>query len=159
MRKGKVITFEVKVEVWGKRNRTLQPYPWQEVFAKKFESDKRFHPIAKAITKMEFFVPVEILLGSYSSSPLFIEMRKVGDMNFFKKQINPLGLSLFDGDILSLQKATVKKIQKEFKTKLFEFLEQRQEQDMREIACYQTKVTSLIDKVIKYKTVLRQLHL
>ena len=160
MEKGKP-EFGIKIGIWGKdkKDNSLHFYLWDKIISQKIETDERCHPIAKALAKVKFLISIEILLGRYSSSPLFIEIGKMGDTSFFESKPDPVGFSLFDSDISSLNKSAEKKIQKEFRNKLFEFLEQRQKQNMREIVCYQNKTTELVNKVIKYKQVLRQLCL
>lgn len=154
MGKGKE-EFEVEIKVWAGEDAYLQIYSWKELISQNLRPDRKFHPIKfnkrlrsfiEAVGGIKFLVPVEILLGNYVLKPLFVVVKKVGDLSFFQGRNNPVGIQLFNENEAVLQKATEAEIQEEFKNKLLEFLEMHWKTRLDEATSHGAEMFRLINE-------------
>ena len=143
--------IKIGVKVWGSKTKCLQIYSLEEFALQKIKIDKELHLIIKTIRGVSFSIPTEILLGSFPALPLFIEIRKIGGINFVSKKFKPVGFLLFNGNKTTLQKATKMEIQKEFRSKILVFLRNQWEEKTRKFVFNQTRKMLSADELKKIR--------
>lgn len=129
MRKREMFKITVLGYGYAKKNKSdIKPYLLRTLLGNQInllKSDERFHPIGLAIAEMKFLEQIEIVLGVFSSRPLFIKVNRIGNL-YFSEPCNEEneGFLMFGGDEKILAGKDTKKIRKEFLEQFQTFLEQ-----------------------------------
>ena len=134
MRKREMFKITVLGYGYAKKNKSdIKPYLLRTLLKNQInllKSDKRFHPIGLAVLGMEFPEQIEIVLGVFSSRPLFIKVSRIGNL-YFSKPCNEEneGFLLFEGDVEILMGRFAEEIRKEFLEQLQNFLERKSDNE------------------------------